>query len=696
MKSLKLLSDKLRHGGDQAAQDTQDDTATQVSRSLWLGQVLRGHADVLEARERARTLWGLSLLDKDADQSLTNERFDVGMPSLGRNMRNHAKTEVAEVLPPHVILQLIAQFLHEEEMTESRDSLLYEFSQIHPEAASAIFSPELIASLKVEHENASNTNLTEIHSSKHKASKEKKEHKEKGKEASKTSEKEVKKDETKQKETSKLYNESWFDPIFQKALLPLLRVGIKSVPKLFDPLPENEDAEDPEVEATSKYIATEQFDDGGEDEIDVNVNDERPIEGTNCVFLPSPSGSFKGRILVAATLNQIVRWLTESPETQDQTLRIQFLTTFFSTFQMFASSEKVLSKFLQRASSQSNPIIMKNTLEVVRFWMDQFPSVFTESLRSHATSYAKTILEKDYHDEFQLLSESIHKVEDILHEERTNEENEIIPRPFDMPDPPYPKVPKVLFSPKLTLDDITEDELAHQLCILDFELFFRIKPNELVGKQWGKNKSACPHVAALLKHCDEFTRGLIKCILEGKWQPDSPSNHSAFFIRLLKIVDELRKQNNFNSLMCIYYALTSAPVSRVFRLETLSAAASSATISKKSGGTVSVGVLQLDPQSVAVLCSLLSLCSPEGNFLHYRTAYYEAPAPALPAVGIQLRDLAFIDEGMPTKVKGMLNIHKAFCTSRIINETLKNQYVLYNFQHVQQITSMINKLEVKV
>lgn len=40
---------------------------------------------------------------------------------------------------------------------------------------------------------------------------------------------------------------------------------------------------------------------------------------------------------------------------------------------------------------------------------------------------------------------------------------------------PDPKIPKNIFSPTLSLDDVDEEEIARQLTLIDFQLYDRIR-----------------------------------------------------------------------------------------------------------------------------------------------------------------------------------------------------------------------------
>ncbi len=59
--------------------------------------------------------------------------------------------------------------------------------------------------------------------------------------------------------------------------------------------------------------------------------------------------------------------------------------------------------------------------------------------------------------------------------------------------------------------------------------------------------------------------------------------------------------------------------------------------------------------------SLEALLESKGNYKRYRTtvrAHRDANKFALPYLGVYLRDLVFCDEGMDSRIEGMLNVEK--------------------------------------
>ena len=71
---------------------------------------------------------------------------------------------------------------------------------------------------------------------------------------------------------------------------------------------------------------------------------------------------------------------------------------------------------------------------------------------------------------------------------------EEFPKPDDMRYAAPLVTTKSIFRPNLTLDMINECETARQLCLLDFRLYWKIQPRELLGCAWLRDPARAPNV----------------------------------------------------------------------------------------------------------------------------------------------------------------------------------------------------------
>ncbi|KAL6041501.1 hypothetical protein QOT17_024907 [Balamuthia mandrillaris] len=118
--------------------------------------------------------------------------------------------------------------------------------------------------------------------------------------------------------------------------------------------------------------------------------------------------------------------------------------------------------------------------------------------------------------------------------------------------PPYPEVPKNLFSPKLSIWDVSDLEIARQLTIIEFNHFSKIKPREFVYRTW--RRAAAQKAPNIFKSLAHFKQ-------TAKWVETEISKCSKLRSRVKKvkrficISNMLLTLNNFNTLMAVLHGL---------------------------------------------------------------------------------------------------------------------------------------------
>ena len=122
-----------------------------------------------------------------------------------------------------------------------------------------------------------------------------------------------------------------------------------------------------------------------------------------------------------------------------------------------------------------------------------------------------------------------------------------------------PILPKNIFSPHLTLFEVSVVEVARQLTILSFQLFHRINVGDIVSKEWREQQKISPHVSALLERTSLLTRWVTSTILQGI-SIEERASHIVYFANL---VEELVKINNFNDAFAIFNGIYSTHVLRL-------------------------------------------------------------------------------------------------------------------------------------
>ncbi|EGC29698.1 Ras guanine nucleotide exchange factor [Dictyostelium purpureum] len=518
-----------------------NDSFVNFPASEWLSKAMHKHSDILELRERTRPI--------------TNSK------SYSRNKRA-GKTEASHAINDTILLKMVMQYLHEENLTTSLKKI--------QEETKLQFVPN-----------------------------------------------EVDKD----------------------TLENLLRIGIKDI-NWFGPLANNEDP-DCEVETYHAYNS----DDSNENNLEEgNLADDRYDESQ---IIRNPDMTIQ-----AASLNRLLLWLVGNFNGQDANEK----KIFFLTYPSFTSAETILNKFIQIYHSFEN-IDSAQVICFIKVWIEQQPTDFNEKLlailnnfidHQVATAHAKQLR--------AVISSKIEKKETQRRE---------------IKDPPEPKVPKNIFSPTLTFDDIDEEEIARQLCVIDFGLYELIKTSEFLIKGWTKPqfRSKAVNLLNMMRRFNDFTKWIASSILNEQ----NSKGRTKLLGRFLKISEHLRANNNFHSLMAIYGGINNT---HVFRTKAI----------RKD----------LSKQQQETFADLEKLFSSENSFRNYRINYKDAKPPCIPFLGIHLRDLAFVDESNPDRINNLINLNKRRIIWKVITNTMRYQPMAYNFLKVHQISLFLTELKIDV
>jgi hypothetical protein len=128
----------------------------------------------------------------------------------------------------------------------------------------------------------------------------------------------------------------------------------------------------------------------------------------------------------------------------------------------------------------------------------------------------------------------------------------------------------------------------------------------------------------------------------------------------IKVAEECRKLNNFNTLMEILAALGMTSVSRLKRTWK-----------------------ELSDKARDLHQALEDLMSSLQNYKNYRQELDSQSRPILPYLGVCLRDLLFIEDGNPDRLEnGMFNFHKLRMVANVITQIQYFQEKPYNFEPV--------------
>lgn len=214
--------------------------------------------------------------------------------------------------------------------------------------------------------------------------------------------------------------------------------------------------------------------------------------------------------------------------------------------------------------------------------------------------------------------------------------------------------------------------IAQQLCLIEFEIFRRIKPRDLLQHIWGKrdkNSVASSSVAASIEHFNFISSWVTTQILEHK-----KAKHRAKVLgKFMKIAQHLRNYNNYNTLMAFIAGINCASIQRMRQTKQI-----------LENRTCSRQYKELE-----------TLMNSERSFSAYRLALKQSELPCVPYLGVFLRDLLYIDEankGVKKDENGndVININKYLLMGDIIMMIKNFQLRPYPFQININIINAIN------
>ncbi|KAJ3443842.1 ras guanine nucleotide exchange factor i-related [Anaeramoeba flamelloides] len=454
-------------------------------------------------------------------------------------------------------------------------------------------------------------------------------------------------------------------------LMSLLYVGIKDVDKVWDLQLSYEGSrsmeliEDPEVELVDNDLAG-YFDDEDLDEdesqIDVDIWDESVSSNKNIIF--DEEGSRK--TVSAGTLNKLIEYL--SHETISDPL---YAKTFLQTYQSFTTPGKLLFKLLRRYQvpkknmnereyNDKKKKIQYRVCAVLKKWIEDHFSDFTERLLLEISDFIDNRLIKD--DRGNLAKQ----LRFIINQQTSGKQNSKDKKSYESA--PMPITPKNIFSPKLELEHVDEEEIARQITLIDFKLFSQINSCEFLKLAWRneKYKHRAPNLIALNKRFNDLTEWVVTTIL----QCDKLRKRTKVLIRFIKIAFNLRKLNNFQSFYSVLKGIEHSSIKRLrFTFEDL-------------------------PRRFSdMLLDLSKLMSPENEFSSYRDVLITANKPCLPFIDLILTDIEAIEQKYTDYVETLISFKKCLQISSIIEPLNEYQKKNYNFQPVIQISKFLQNFE---
>ncbi|KAL5267719.1 hypothetical protein ACHWQZ_G004681 [Mnemiopsis leidyi] len=394
------------------------------------------------------------------------------------------------------------------------------------------------------------------------------------------------------------------------------------------------------------------------EEDDINIwDDDSKVEDT---LIKESSGQIK-----SGTFNRFVELLTDT-----RSYQINFVKVFLLTYQAFTTPKQLLRKLIQRYNVPRDPNmtmeefvkyrtgIQNGVINCLKLWVtngDDFEN--NPHLQKEFMQFIHTCVSHDNPQQYRILRQKLLVVRGMVTVPVVKKE--------DVNTPPL-KLPPNL-SPNATLFDHGPPEIARQLTMLDFALFTKIKPIELVNQAWVKPKYS--HQAKNILHFAERMNTLTRWAATSILAQKDKGGRAKLITDFIYIADELYKLNNFSSFIAIINALEGSAISRLHA----------------SWNKVDRKACQRNDE-------LYEIILPNSNFRNLRKEVSQANPPCIPYVGLFMSDLTFATECNPTVVNGMINFLKCTYINDIINRLRLYQHTPYHFESVPSIVAPLQQL----
>ncbi|EFC39846.1 aimless RasGEF-like protein [Naegleria gruberi] len=372
-----------------------------------------------------------------------------------------------------------------------------------------------------------------------------------------------------------------------------------------------------------------------------------------------------GHDLRGATLNKLIEKLTSTSADG------KFIQCFLVTYRSFTVPEILLQKLCQRyrvpkSIPESEKVqIQLRTGVIFNKWIEEYFSLdWNENMIRDFIVFIEDFLLK-----YRKLAKMGEKLKQKLAQKLASRNREtalVFSEQSQAPD-----VPRNVFSPKLSIWDIKEEELAKQITFMDHNLYRNIEAHELLNCSWSKPKLRHRSKHVLLS--SEFFNKLSNWFSCQIITEDSLRERKAKLTKLMKIAVAMFRLNNFNSLMALNSVYSS---SGVFRL-------------KYAIGEIDEGTKKDFTDAIAVM-------SNDSSSKRYRTYIKQEAKPPLNIyLGIYLTDLTMIEDGNPDVIKhpktqrSLINWKKRQLVANTISEVMQYKNPPYNIQQVHQIQELL-------
>ncbi|KAM4641557.1 LOW QUALITY PROTEIN: RAS guanyl-releasing protein 4-like [Discoglossus pictus] len=282
-------------------------------------------------------------------------------------------------------------------------------------------------------------------------------------------------------------------------------------------------------------------------------------------------------------------------------------------------SAEFAEKLLQLYPSRYEETGWRRRLQIchlLRFWSSHYPEVFRidDKLEAMMSSFWESVKEAGGQRPQHLMETS-----EVFDREISRKVQQ---------SPSFNKKRKV----SLLFDHLEPKELADHISYLEFKCFCRISHLDYRSYTLQSSLREIPHLERSVNLCNCISQWVQLMILN---RP-TPQQRAEVFAKFIRVTQNLRKLQNFNTLMAVIGGLCHSAISRL----------------KETHSYLSHDVLK-------ILSEMTELLSSSSNYSTYRRAYNESQGFKIPILGVQLKDLVSLNEALPDYLDdGKINVSK--------------------------------------
>lgn len=331
-----------------------------------------------------------------------------------------------------------------------------------------------------------------------------------------------------------------------------------------------------------------------------------------------------GESVARKTQQEVVDCLTTAALAHPFVMKV-----LLTTHPMFTRASCFFIHLLLRCCNGASAAIRMRVCNVLRHWLQQFPSDFDLPMIELVQLFAQTRLRcAGHHTLYHILVRSLKRADIVRTTHIIHIESRDLCAPFALLD-------ESLWAQWLACD---EKQLAEQLTLRDANVLAQIPRSELLNRYCWTQPELSPHVTAMMEQFNALRCGLLRRVQ----QLTSPK---CTVPKIVQVAIHLRALNNFHSLNALVSILQNPMLSPF--IDSL-------------------------PQRIrSEFYQLLKLTDSSNNYRVYRAVLSQLAPPAVPYLGLVLQDLAAIEDYTPSNrvisLRKCSLIHKAIlpvCSSQ--------------------------------